>query len=96
MRLGKLEELQNHFWQRYAQEIIPLFHQMNKWISKRENFEVGDLVATTDKKVRGRWPLAKVINVVPDSEGIVRQVDVLQKGEPLRRHVKQLLLLTKL
>jgi hypothetical protein len=66
---------------------------MNKWTKGKDNLEVGDIVATTDTRVRGQWPLAKVVDVHPDRDGIVRQVSVLQRGEVLRRHVGQLLLL---
>ena len=95
-KLEKLEELQHQFWQRYVEEVVPSFHQMNKWTTRRDNFAVNDVVATADKKVRGRWPLAKVTQILPDGEGVVRQVEVLQQGQILRRHVGQLLLLAHL
>jgi hypothetical protein len=92
-KLEKLEATQNHFWRRLVSEMTPNFHKMNKWTKGKDNLEVGDIVATTDTRVRGQWPLAKIVDVHPDRDGIVRQVSVLQRGEVLRRHVGQLLLL---
>jgi S-adenosylmethionine synthetase len=48
---------------------------------------------TTDLRVRGSRPLARVVRVHPDHDGVVRQVSILQQGETLLRHVGQLLLL---
>jgi Family of unknown function (DUF5641) len=95
-RLEQLEQFQTQFWKRYVDEMVPNFHLMNEWTKNRENFAVGDVVATADKKVRGRWPLAKVVEVFPDSDGVVRKVSLQQQGQVLERHVGQLLLLAHL
>jgi hypothetical protein len=90
-KLQHVEELQNHFWRRYVTEMTPNFHVMNEWTKKRRDFKVGDVVATTDKKVRGRWPLGKIVAVKPGSDGVVRTVTVRQKEGEYDRHVGQLL-----
>jgi hypothetical protein len=92
-KLQRLEEEQHKFWARYVQEVLPGHHRTNSWTSKVRNFEVGDIVATADVKVRGVWPLAKVVRIYPDPDEVVRKVDVLQKGRVLQRSVGQLLLL---
>ena len=55
----------------------------------------GPFDGTTDLRVRGSWPLAKVVRVHPDHNGVGQQVSILQQGETLRRHVGQLLLLVR-
>jgi hypothetical protein len=92
-KLQRLEEEQHRFWARYVQEVLPGHHRTNKWTTQVRNFEVGDVVATADAKVRGLWPLAKVVRTYPDPDGVVRKVDVLQHKRTVQRSVGQLLLL---
>jgi S-adenosylmethionine synthetase len=60
---------------------VVLSHALNKKIA--------------DLRVRGSWPLARVVRVHPDHDGVVRQVSILQRGETLRRHVGQPVLLMR-
>jgi hypothetical protein len=89
-RLQRIENIQSHFWKRFLLEITPNFHLMNEWVTKRRNFEVGDVVATTDKKIRGRWPVGKIVAIKPGRDGLVRTVRVRQKDGEYDRHVGQI------
>ena len=88
--------LANLFWLRWTREYIPTLLERKKWNMRRRNLEVGDLVLLADKSFpRGKWPLGRVVEVMPSRDGLVRTVRVKtsctvatrakrqRKGEPL-------------
>jgi hypothetical protein len=58
----------------------------HKWYFKDSNFQIGDIVLVTSESLnRSEWPLGRVIRTYPDTDGIVRKVDVkIMKGKVLR------------
>ena len=53
--------------------------------------KIGDIVLLDCEKPRNSWPLAKIINVIPGQDGIIRMVKVLCKGHEMFRSVTKLL-----
>ncbi|XP_075256011.1 uncharacterized protein LOC142348522 [Convolutriloba macropyga] len=69
------QELASHFWNRFLREYIPNQQTRSKWNKTSENLNVNDLVwLLEDFTPRGLWPLAKVIEIYPGSDGVVRSV----------------------
>jgi len=74
-----------------------------KWTEKARNFSVGDIVLVKDSSLfaaRNCWPLAKVIEVYPNEDGLVRSVklhvstrDPKGKVSLLKRPISKLVLL---
>ena len=61
------------FWQRWTKEYIPTLLERKKWGTPKENLKVGDLVLLVDVNYsRGEWPTARVVEVMPSSDGFVR------------------------
>ena len=52
---------------------------------------MGDVVLVQTDSPRGDWPLGRVVKLRPDSEGIVRSVDVHCKGHISIRTVDKLI-----
>ena len=88
--------LTNLFWCRWTREYLPTLMERRKWNALERNLEVGDLVLLVDESFsRGKWPLGRVVEVVPSRDGLVRTVRVKtsctvatrakrqRKGEPL-------------
>ena len=88
--------LANLFWHRWTREYLPNLLERKKWNTLRRNLEVGDLVLLGDESFpRGKWPLVRVVEVMPSRDGLVRTVRVKtsctvatgakrqRKGEPL-------------
>ena len=51
-----------------------------KWHHQTRNMKAGDIVIIQDKNlVRGQWRLGRISLVHPDSDGIVRNVEVQYK-----------------
>ena len=69
--------LANLFWLRWTREYLPNLLERKKWNTLRRNLEVGDLVLLADESFpRGKWPLGRVVEVMPSRDGLVRTVRV--------------------
>ncbi len=89
-----VQVLANHFWQRWLREYLPKLQQRTKWLRKRRNAQVGDLVLMVDTTVpRGSWPLGRITNVYLSRENAVRTVEVKPKGSFYIRPIHRLCLL---
>ena len=76
-RWRRVQELIRHFWHRWLSEWIPGLRSRKKWRLSSQDFAVGDIVLVIQSgTVRGNWPLGKIVEVYPGSDGHVRVVDV--------------------
>ena len=83
-----------HFWKRWMREWLPSLNSRKKWTRKTKNFVVGDIVLlVTPNSPRSHWPLGRIIEVHPGSDGLVRVVKVKCKQQELIRSVTRLCLL---
>ena len=91
-RWKHVQSLASTFWERWIREYLPTLQETQKWLEKKPNFSVGDLVLVVDADVqRGRWPKGLIEEVFPDTEGIVRRVTVRTARE--QRDVRKICLL---
>ena len=75
------QALASHFWKRWSREYLPTLTQRKKWQKDTKNVEIGDLVLLADSNApRGSWPLARVSQVFPGSDGRVRSVEIKTAG----------------
>ena len=90
--------LANLFWCRWTSEYLPTLLERKKWNTPRRNLAVGDLVLLADESFpRGKWPLGRIVEVMPSRDGLVCTVRVKtsctvathakrqRKGEPVNR-----------
>ena len=72
-----------------------------KWNTQKRNFEIGDVVLLKEDVGRNMWPMAKIIEIEPDSNGVVRGVklklwDTQSSTEKvLRRPISKIVLLVE-
>lgn len=86
--------LANMFWDRWRREYLPSLIVRPKWTSESRNLEEGDVVLIMEPNVaRDHWPLARVVKVLPSSDGRVRKVEVKTQSGILTRPVTKLCLL---
>ena len=72
-----LQRLFNHYWKRWKQEYLHQLTVRNKWHKEEGPIKVGDIVLVSDDKVsRGKWPLARVEEVHPGRDNLVRTTTV--------------------
>ena len=89
-RFEFVQSIVNQFWKRFVQEYLPTLMRRSKWILKGRQLEIGDIVLLTDPNVsRGKWDLARIMNVFPGHDGIIRNVEVKTKSGVYRRSIQR-------
>ena len=99
-RWRRVQHLANVFWRRWRQEFLMSLQNRVKWTNEKRNFAVGDIVLVKDSDARrNQWPMARVIEVHPSDDGLVRSVKVKmasknnEQGSSLDRPISKLVLL---
>ena len=88
-RFEFVQELAQQFWNWFHREYLQTLMQRAKWQSKERQFKIGDIVLMVDSNVaRGKWNLARVIEVYPGRNGVVRNVKLKTKCGEYKRSVK--------
>ena len=65
------------FWSRWSQEHLRLLQRRNKWTKTQPNLAEGDLVLMKDSSsFSTHWGIARVPQVFPGTDGLVRTVEV--------------------
>ena len=76
-RWERCQKATQDFWDRWSQEYLQHLQKATRWHHKSRNFRVNDLVMLTDgSHFKAQWSMAKVIQVYPGRDGLVRTVDV--------------------
>ena len=84
----RVQEIADHFWQRWLLECVPALNVRSKWRTMRDNLKEGKIVVLVEAdQERGRWPLGRITKVFPGQDGCVRTVDVLVRGKVYRRPI---------
>ncbi|XP_076869830.1 uncharacterized protein LOC143521148 [Brachyhypopomus gauderio] len=91
-RWRRVQFLANEFWKRWRREYLLNLQQRQKWQKPSRNSQVGDIVILQDDNVpRNEWKLARVVEVHPSADGLVRKLKLLvsdtklDKGKVLTR-----------
>ena len=92
-RWRQVQYLTDVFWRRWSKEYLPILQCRTKWLDRKENLSVGDLVLIAEETPRNLWPLARVLEVYPGDDGLVRSVKVKTRSTTLVRPVTKLCLL---
>ena len=72
-------------------EYLSTLNKFNKWHHSSRNLSVGDVVVLReDGIVPTKWPLAKVIQVHPGEDGVVRVATVKTARGTYKRPVNKL------
>lgn len=88
-RLSKwqqISKIRQHFWKRWSVDYLNQLQNRPKWLRSSENLKINDLVLLKEDNVPPlKWPRARIVEVVPGSDGKVRMVKLkTQKGEFVR------------
>ncbi len=75
-------------------EYVTVLQERQKWSKARTNLKDGDIVVVVDHtSPRSSWPLARIVETKPDSNGMVRSVKLQTKTSILERPITKLCLL---
>ena len=74
LRRWKLcQALTNHFWRRWSREYLTNLNRFTKWHHPSRNIKIGDMVILCeDSIIPTKWPLARVVDVHPGRDNLVR------------------------
>lgn len=94
-RWQHLQQMRDHFWSRWSRDYLHALAHRPKWLRKEEENRVGRLCLVRNETTPpNKWPLARVENHHPGSDGHVRVVDVRTATSSLKRLVSKLVLLS--
>ena len=67
------KSLLRHFWKRWSSEYVSQLGRFNKWRQPTRNIQPGDLVVIReDSPIATKWPLARIVEVYPGKDKLVR------------------------
>ncbi|XP_051792767.1 uncharacterized protein LOC127530320 [Acanthochromis polyacanthus] len=76
-RWRHVQYLTEQFWSRWKREYLSQIATRQRWHTPRRNLKVGDIVVEkADDLPRNEWRLAKVVETVTDTDGLVRRVKI--------------------
>lgn len=74
-RWEHLLKMQQHFWERWHNEYLGTLINRSKWLNETENIKKGDLVVVKEENLPPMsWKLARIEEVLPGKDGLVRTV----------------------
>ena len=93
-RWRHVQFIADNFWKRWIREYLPQLQLRQKWLDRKPNLSVGDIVLVKDESMpRNAWPLAKITQVFTGRDGLVRSAQVKTRYSVLTRPVHKLCLL---
>ena len=93
-RWRQIQYLADQFWKRWTRDYLPLLQTRSKWTIARRNFAIDDIVLIVDVQTpRNSWPMARVLEVYPNKDGLVRRLKLKTKTTTLDRPIDKCILL---
>ena len=89
-----LHQFQNDFWTRWKRDYIQSIQLRSKWLKPSPNVKLGSMVLIrSENSSPARWPLGRVTQIHPGSDGVVRVVTVKTAQSSYKRPIVKLVLL---
>lgn len=90
----RIHQLQQDFWDRWKEECIVEMQARSKWLTKKPNLMLNDMVVLKNAAtLPAMWLLGRVVATYPGPDGLVRSVDVRTQYHTFKRPIGQLVLL---
>ena len=90
-----VSQMRDCFWKRWKNEYLQSLQLRSKWQLAKLNLRVGDFVLIMSEICPpSRWPLARVLQVHPGADGLVRAVTLRTASSVFERPIAKLILLT--
>lgn len=90
-RWQNIQQMRQFFWKRWRSDYLSLLQQRPKWCRLETNLKIGDLVLMqVDRLPSSKWPLGKIIDVHPGSDGCIRVVTVRTQFGNYKRNVTRI------
>ena len=93
-RWKMLNQIRNDFWLSWRRDYLQSLNQRNKWTKVEPNISVGSLVIIMSENISpSHWPIGRVIDVHPGSDGLIRVSTIKTQNSTLKRPIVKLILL---
>ncbi|XP_028176454.1 uncharacterized protein LOC114364483 [Ostrinia furnacalis] len=93
-RFRRIEQVRQHFWQRWQTEYITELQQRSKWRVRCKDLQQGDLVILKEDNLPPLlWRLGRVTTLHPGSDGVPRVADIATSRGVVRRALNRICLL---
>ena len=93
-RWRQVQYLSDLFWKRWTSEYVKQLQERQKWMHPKSNLQKDDVVLIVDNtRPRNLWQMGRVLDIMADSKGLVRQVKVKTKSAVLVRPISKLCVL---
>ncbi|XP_030849893.1 uncharacterized protein LOC115927770 [Strongylocentrotus purpuratus] len=80
-RWRRVQHLINEFWDRWRKEFLQNLQTRQKWTRPRRDAKIGDIVIMKEENLpRNQWSLARISEVFPSTDGLIRKVKLV-KGD---------------
>ncbi|GFV40309.1 integrase catalytic domain-containing protein [Trichonephila clavipes] len=78
-----LQNIKRGFWKKWSSEFISSLQPRKKWQDAQRNLKEDDIVLIKEEGPPGTWPMARVLQVHPGNDGLVRVATVKTKTQCL-------------
>lgn len=90
-RWNHLQKMTQHFWERWHTEYLNGMINRSKWPFQKRNFKIGDLVVIREDNLPPtKWKLARIQEVLPGPDNLVRSVVVRTNVGVFKRPITKL------
>lgn len=93
----QIQKMKKDFWQVWSNEYLHQLQQRYKWQTTQENMKIGDVVLVKENNITpSKWPPAKIVDVHPDADGMVRVVSIKNPDKAVtKRPIHKVILLSE-
>ncbi|GFX98336.1 integrase catalytic domain-containing protein [Trichonephila clavipes] len=85
-----LQNIKRGFWKKWSSEFISSLQPRKKWQDAQPNLKEDDIVLIKEEGPPGTWPKARVLQVHPGNDGLVRVATVKTQDSVFKRPVHKL------
>ncbi|GFW61807.1 integrase catalytic domain-containing protein [Trichonephila clavipes] len=85
-----LQNIKRGFWKKWSSEFISSLQPRKKWQDAQPNLKEDDIVLIKEEGPPGTWPMARVLQVHPGNNGLVRVATVKTQDSVFKRPVHKL------
>lgn len=87
-----ISAMRDHFWKQWRSDVLHQLQQRQKWHKAQRNPQIGDIVLIRDELTPPtHWPLARVEELHPGRDGLVRVVSLRTATSVLKRSIDRLI-----
>lgn len=87
----QITNIQQTFWKRWSVDYLNRLQNRPKWFTPTRNLQVNDVVLIKEDNVPPlKWPLARIVDVMPGADGRVRVVKVRTRDGLYARSITKL------